>query len=56
MSIHQLSFDFTRPIERSQKRHQPNWKVRVIARRHRIPIAQAEVYMAAMPGLGDHYG
>jgi hypothetical protein len=52
MIIQQLSFDFTWPIEGKRKISKQTWQARVLARRHNIPLHQAEIYATEMGLLG----
>ena len=51
MNIAQLSFDFTTPSPQRKTRMPAPWQVRLLARRHRLPIERA-VVIAELAGLG----
>jgi hypothetical protein len=49
MVIHQLCFEFHFPVERPHKaRQRADWRIRHLARLHRIPAIHAAVYALEM--------
>lgn len=51
MNITQLSFDFTSDPPPRKTRMPVPWQVRLLARRHRLPIERAAI-IAELAGLG----
>lgn len=49
MRLQQLSFDFTRQITSiPDHHHKMSWRVKKLARRHRLPISHAAIYASEM--------